>query len=108
MSLVEIPILTVDQKKEESAKRINILCAHAFNHLLKTHDAIKDEIFKNKEGLTPQEVMEGVGRNGEQLLALNEQLKALVNGLKPGAIADLPPNVQFMLNGDKTVSITIS
>lgn len=96
--------LTLEQKKERTKIRIARKSYETFQGLVGTYVELKQTVWENPQGLTPQQVFDALGTNGGELFSLSTLLVTTVNTVIPGTLTDTHP-YEFTINPDGTVTV---
>ena len=97
--------LTTPEKQNRSAQAIQSQAAALFTNMGRTYEQISNIVFNNPQGLTPQEVLDGLGTNAAELLGLSDLLVQTVNAAVPGTITPDRPGT-LTPNPDGTVTVS--
>jgi len=95
---------TTEQKQQQTVLRIQRQATHLFSQMGQTYEGIKQSVWGNQQGLTPQEVFDALGTNGAELFQLSALLVQAVNAAKPDTLDPAQP-YEFTINEDGTVTV---
>jgi hypothetical protein len=108
MSILEdnqqINPLTLEQKQLRAKNQISRQASSLFQNMLQTYNQISGMVWQNRQGLTPQQVLDGLGPNAAELFALSALLVSTVNNAKPGTLSGETP-YPVIINPDGTVTV---
>ena len=96
--------LTLEEKQERVAKRIKQEATNLFTGMAGTYQTLKQIVWENPAGLTPQEVFDALGSDSAQLFQLSALLVQTVNAAQPGTLDPAQP-YNFTINPDGTVTV---
>ena len=71
-----------------------------------TYKTIRQVVWSNAQGLTPQEVFDALGSSGAELFQLSSLLVQTVNAAQPGTLDPTQP-FDFTINPDGTVTVHV-
>lgn len=97
--------LTTAQKQNRAAQAIQSQASNLFTNMGRTYEQISNIVFNNPQGLTPQEVLDGLGTNAAELLSLSDLLVQTVNTAAPDTITPGYP-ATLTANPDGTVTVS--
>jgi hypothetical protein len=106
MSLIKIPTSS-DSPQDACGVAIQNLLTNQFNMTVNSFNRVFSMVWNNPSGLTPQQVMEGLGTSAGQLFSIMAAMQTAINTIQPGTLAQTAPN-QVTINSDGTVTIGAS
>ena len=92
------------QKQRELALQIESSIRDTYKNMLNCYLTNFQRIWANPEGLSPQEVIDGLGVYAAETFQLAELCKQTLNAAQPGTISAQPPNA-VTINSDGTVTV---
>ena len=98
------PELTIEQKQQRAARRIKQMATELFSGMGDTYQGIREIVWQNPQGLTPQQVFDALGTEGAELFQLSSLLVQTVNAAKPDTLDGSQP-YNFTVNDDGTVTV---
>lgn len=105
-NLIKVPAtLTLEQKQSQLAGQIENDINNCFRNILSTMGRIFDRIWKNQDGLTPQQAFDSFGGNGAQLCLLFEDIKAFI--VKHAPTVQLPSAPKPVTVNEQTGVVTV-
>jgi hypothetical protein len=105
----EPEVLTIEKKQERVSKRILNMTAQTYNQLVQTQKQGINMVWKNQQGLTPQQVCDSLGENASKVFDFHGILTeviatiATIDGVEPDI--SLPTNA-FTRNEDGTITVS--
>ena len=107
MPLLETPNTqptTTADKQAAVSLAIRKNTSQLFSEMVRTHGRLATRVFASRIGLTPQEVFDGLGSDGAELVQLAALLTQTVNAAAPGT---LPATLPFVLTVDGGGNVTV-
>jgi hypothetical protein len=95
---------TFAQRQAIESTRVSQFVNQGFNHMIKSINDLNREIWKNPQGLTPQQVMTALGINAASLVSAMATITASANAIYPGVITAVSPHT-LTSNSDGTVTV---
>lgn len=95
---------TLEQKKERVSRRIKQRSTETLFGLIGTYEELKNAVWNNPQGLTPQQVFDSLGTDASQLFSLSTVLVQTVNTVQPNTLVDSHP-YNYTINEDGTVTV---
>lgn len=96
--------LTTEQKQDRVKTQIARKSYETFQGMIGSYNDIKERVWNNPQGLSPQEVFDALGTNSAELFQLSALLVATVNSAAPDTLDGSQPYA-FTVNGDGTVTV---
>jgi len=96
--------LTLAEKQTRVKKQISRKTFETLQGLIGSYNDIRQMVWNNRQGLTPQEVFDALGTNGAELFQLSGLLVTTVNTAKPDTLDAAQP-YEFTINPDGTVTV---
>jgi len=97
-------VLTDVQKQATAVARLKTINTDVFNYLVKQFTTAYDVVWNNKDGLTPQQVLDAVGTDATQLFIVSGKTQDLVNTVVPNTLPQTALQVPTF-NQDGTVTL---
>lgn len=109
MSLINnVPTNPTDPTKEELTNRNNArikkIALNIYRTMQNRHESVWDMIWNNKDGLTPQEVLDSFGPDAAELFLFSSNIQTMLATAGAGYSPVDTPN-EFTVNPDGTVTI---
>jgi len=95
---------TKEEKVERAVKRIKVKSTETLYGLIGTYQELTKVVWANPQGLTPQEVLDGLGSDATSLFQLAKVLVTTVNTVQPNTLSANHPN-SLTFNEDGTVTV---
>ena len=95
---------TLEQKKEIAKRRIERKVFETYQGLIESYASIRQMVWDNPQGLTPQEVLDALGTSGAELFQLSGLLVNTVNTAQPDTLSGDQP-YEFTVNPDGSVVV---
>ena len=100
----QTPVITKEQKVQRLVQRVKGQSTMQFQQLVRSFIDNYNLVWNNPEGLTPEEVLNGFGKDATSLFQASVALQTMINTIVPGTLTQtaLKP-VTF--NEDGTVTL---
>jgi hypothetical protein len=101
------PNPTTEQKQQFVVNRVKRLSSNMLKNVKKQHQEIMQMIWRNPQGLTPQQVMDGFGAEAHELFELSNQLLTMLGNVKSDDpyLSEAAAPYEYTINQDGTVTI---
>lgn len=96
--------LTLAQKQERTKVRIARKSYETYQGLIGSYTDIREMVWNNQQGLTPQQVFDALGTDAAEMFQLSGLLVQTVNAVKPDTLSAAQP-YEFTVNDDGTVTV---
>ena len=98
--------LTKEQKKERAVQNLRSNTSVLFMRMIQTYEQGMRTVWNNQQGLTPQEVMDGLGTDAAEAVNLRQLLKQTIQQAKPDQeLSQRPEGKDLQINDDGTVTV---
>lgn len=98
--------LTKEQKQQRTADNLRSNSAAVFQRMVQTYEQGMRTVWRNQQGLTPQEVLDSLGVDAAEALRLSRVLKQAILQANPEQkLTSVPDGKDFQINGDGTVTV---
>ncbi len=107
MGLLDKPRITpvtLKQKQDDVSITLRRDIYRMYHQLSIQHASIIEQVWANRSGLTPQQVLDAMGTDAADMFVLSLDLVGLVEKNKPGSM-DLSMVRPYAINADGTVTI---
>jgi len=99
--------LTLEQKQVQAARRMTQIAKRMLEQIIASHKELLGVVYKNRQGLTPQQVYDGLGADAVEAVTLSRGLQAFVNTATGKTAIDTSEMPELTLNGDGTVTVAV-
>ena len=95
---------TTEQLIARTNSRIKKVSLNIYKTMENRHESVWDLIWNNKDGLTPQEILDSFGSDAAELFLFSGSIQAMLASAGAGYVPVETPN-EFVVNGDGTVTV---
>lgn len=98
---------TLAEKQQRAATRVKSLARNTLDAVVRNHKELLSHVFKNRQGLTPQQVFDGLGAEASEAVVLSRGLADFVNQATGETTIDTSDLPDLELNPDGTVTVVV-